>query len=546
MKSLLVLCLLVCLAVAYVGAQKRFYAYAYSSGQTGSGYSRYRAPRYSGSQGSTYGRYRTPTYSGSQGSTYGRYRTPTYSGSQGSTYGRYRRPTYSGSRWQYNHPQPTTTTPPPVTFPSELYNQLPEDILGNALCYMLGTNRYIQNAALLRIFHTHPHQALQIYTIMRQMVNSNIKEGLAVVRDEALDAISPAGKEKMCNLLQNMPDNYNACGFQDLVSILANDCTQQVNNTVLTTPTPPAPTTTKATTAAPTTAKATTTTTTTTTTAATTTTTTSTTTAATTTTTTSTTTPTPTLNCNDITSIRSVAITTRIVGGFAAQQGAFDSYASLNIGGSANPVCGATIIDSCTILTAAHCVNGQTADQIKVNVGDHTTVASTTQLNVNSVTVHENYNTQTTANDVAILKVDPIDFNAIPNTAPACLATADYALTGQDCTAVGVGTTSFGGQQPDNYLLQQVSVPTQDGNTCDQDQSILVQMTDPNNQICAGQAGKDSCQGDSGGPLYCQQDGQQVLTGVVSYGVDCGQDGFPGVYAKVSSYADWIAARSGC
>ncbi|XP_046549854.1 trypsin-1-like [Haliotis rubra] len=167
-------------------------------------------------------------------------------------------------------------------------------------------------------------------------------------------------------------------------------------------------------------------------------------------------------------------------------------------------------------------------------------------LNVNSFEMHENYSTQTTANDVAILKVDPIDFNAISNTAPACLATADYAMTGQDCTVVGFGATSFGGQQPDNYLLQEVSVPTFDGNTCVADQNVLVEMTDPNNQVCAGQAGKDSCQGDSGGPLYCQQKGRQVLTGVVSYGTNCGQDGYPVVYAKVSSYADWIAARSGC
>ncbi|XP_071082698.1 serine protease 29-like [Haliotis cracherodii] len=414
---------------------------------------------------------------------------------------------YSGVAHLYNHPQRTTTTPPPVTFPSDLYNQLPEDILDNALCYMLETNLQIKYEALF--------QVEQIYWNMRKMIKSNIREGLAVVRDEALADMSPAGKDKLCSLLQHMPDSYNSCGFQNLVSILANNCTSPVSNTVSTTPTPAAPTTTKATTAK-------------------------------TFTSTSTTTPTPTLNCNDITSIRSVAITTRIVGGFAAQQGAFDSYASLNIGGSANPVCGATIIDSCTILTAAHCVNGQTADQIKVNVGNHTNVASTTQLSVNSVTAHENYNTQTKANDVAILKVDPIDFNAIPNTAPTCLATADYPLTGQDCTAVGVGTTSYGGQQPDIYLLQHQSVRTQGGNTCAQNNSILVKMTDPNNQICAGQAGKDSCQGDSGGPLYCQQNGQQVLTGVVSYGVNCGQAGYPGVYAKVSSYADWIAARSGC
>ncbi|XP_048236415.1 serine proteinase stubble-like [Haliotis rufescens] len=502
MKSLLLLCLLVLLTVALVGAR-------HSGGYRRKPYDHHRQPSY---------------YHGYENND-----DDDYDDDDGNDVEYY----------YYYHHRPE---PQPPSFPTHLYNQIPDDVLGDALCVMLDTRFAVRLQAVEHIYDRYgASQGYAIAEVLQRLMQSDFLDRLGDLRNHVFSGMSTAGKEKMCNLLQHMPDNYNVCGFQTLVSILADQCdtTPQVTQTPLpTTPTTATPTTAKATTAAPTTATATTA---------------KATTAAPTTAepstakvTTTTTTTAPTLNCNDITSIRSVAITTRIVGGFAAQQGAFDSYASLNIGGSANPVCGATIIDSCTILTAAHCVNDQTADQIKVNVGDHTTITSTTQLNVNSVTVHENYNTQTTANDVAILKVDPIDFNTIPNTAPACLATADYALTGQDCTAVGVGTTSYGGQQPDNYLLQQVSVPTQDGNTCAKNNSILVQMTDPNNQICAGQAGNDSCQGDSGGPLYCQQDGQQVLTGVVSYGVNCGQAGYPGVHAKVSSYADWIAARSGC
>ena len=52
--------------------------------------------------------------------------------------------------------------------------------------------------------------------------------------------------------------------------------------------------------------------------------------------------------------------------------------------------------------------------------------------------------------------------------------------------------------------------------------------------------GKDACQGDSGGPLICSIDQKAVLVGVVSYGNDCGEEGWPGIYAKVDYFRKWF------
>ncbi|NOQ46846.1 MAG: trypsin-like serine protease, partial [Desulfobulbaceae bacterium] len=122
-------------------------------------------------------------------------------------------------------------------------------------------------------------------------------------------------------------------------------------------------------------------------------------------------------------------------------------------------------------------------------------------------------------------------------------ATGPAVAVGKQATVVGWGLLEEGGDASDS--LQQVAVPIFSNDTC----GALYGMSDisiTGNMMCAGLHGKDSCQGDSGGGVFIQdsQD-QDVLVGIVSFGVGCARPNFPGVYTRVSNYAAWIVSVTG-
>jgi transmembrane serine protease 3 len=232
----------------------------------------------------------------------------------------------------------------------------------------------------------------------------------------------------------------------------------------------------------------------------------------------------------------------RIVGGFEARPHSLPWQVSLRTYDW--HFCGGTLIrtgatdQSDIVVTAAHCLYNP-KQELKVAVGAHwrnQVQPGEQSIPVANVILHSSYNPNTQEHDIAIVKLSkPIKFS---NTIqPACLPASGEQVPDNTMGIVsGWGALKEGGGSPD--ALNQVSVPTIGSASCRNSYGNL----SPKAMICAGYQGgqKDSCQGDSGGPYVIPGRDGYVLQGVVSFGSGCARANAPGVYARVSSYIDWI------
>ncbi|XP_077475949.1 transmembrane protease serine 9-like [Stigmatopora argus] len=160
------------------------------------------------------------------------------------------------------------------------------------------------------------------------------------------------------------------------------------------------------------------------------------------------------------------------------------------------------------------------------------------------VVIHPHYDALRFDNDVALLHLSsPVTFNNFIR--PVCLA-ADTStfFAGTKSWVTGWGNIDNGVPAPFPQELREVEIPIVGSRQCHCDYRPR-RITE--NMICAGprDGGRDSCQGDSGGPLVIKQGDVWVQSGVVSFGRRCGQPRFPGVYARVSRYQEWISNQLG-
>ncbi len=238
------------------------------------------------------------------------------------------------------------------------------------------------------------------------------------------------------------------------------------------------------------------------------------------------------------------APSTRIVNGMVANRSATPWFVMLRIAaGGQEFLCGGTAISNHWILTAAHCVHGMSNNDFKAShaiVNPTDLYADTTSRSVGwkRVSVHPQYDTYANSNDLALIETA----STLGTTALPYSAVGVDPAAGSSLKVFGLGLTSSGGS-PSRALRMGAVVDLAGRNgAC----GGYAGAYNPVSMLCAGwpNGRVDACQGDSGGPLTGWA-GRNTLVGIVSWGYGCAMAGYPGVYTRVSTYAQWIAGTTG-
>jgi len=230
----------------------------------------------------------------------------------------------------------------------------------------------------------------------------------------------------------------------------------------------------------------------------------------------------------------------RVVGGADTEVNEYPWMVGLRHASSSRPSCGATLISSQWLVTAAHCVVDSFLLDVAV-LGEHDVTIDdesliTIDVDVTEMIRHPDYSAITYNNDIALLRLaSPVDTSLY---VPACLPKAGSDYVDKLVWVLGWGRTQENGEVSD--VLQELELKVVDDATC---YEAMDGDTFADEQICAGgDLGKDGCQGDSGGPLAYNELDRWELAGVTSWGIGCAREGKYGVYTEVPNYLDWIIA----
>ena len=267
----------------------------------------------------------------------------------------------------------------------------------------------------------------------------------------------------------------------------------------------------------------------------------------------------------------------RIVGGSTADPTLYPFYAYFEIvktdGGTQGTfICGGSLVAPDIVLSAGHCFYGDIQNVVVIvnNTNFNEFTGYEYDRTVLSFKVHPNYIHETYTNDLAIVVLD----SPVTEVTPVSLNTELTTPTdGADVQVIGMGFTREVGPNDDTTpfpdVLQMTELQVVPTETCSNEYANAGEnAVDGEVNICAYATGKDSCQGDSGGPLLQLVGDTFIQIGVVSYGKGCAKEvscryrilksfyflvqypksnswlkGFPGVYARVSAYMDFIQSE---
>lgn len=229
-----------------------------------------------------------------------------------------------------------------------------------------------------------------------------------------------------------------------------------------------------------------------------------------------------------------VAAPQPIVGGTTTTASAYPFMMQIT-DASQSQFCGGTLVSATKVVTAAHCMVGETTSSVRV-VGGRTYRNGTngTVARVSRIWIHPDYTDATNGDDVAVLTLS----TSMPYTAASYVTSSQTGVYAAGTTAriVGWGTTSAGGSSSNQ--LRTATVPTVSNSSCSSSYGSDYIASD---MVCAGytSGGTDTCQGDSGGPLLIGG----VLAGITSWGEGCAEAGYPGVYTRLTTFSSLVTTQ---
>ncbi|XP_024081398.1 uncharacterized protein LOC112126119 isoform X2 [Cimex lectularius] len=212
--------------------------------------------------------------------------------------------------------------------------------------------------------------------------------------------------------------------------------------------------------------------------------------------------------------------------------------------GKLHVVCGASLVTSNKLLTAAHCYedgkkkrhNWMSQLSAVFQMTERCTRDFKSSSPIIHVQVHPQYNNVTFNNDIAVATLqDHVIFK------PICLALPNDNGPSQLALILGFGKTEEKGQNSSPCKLNVAAIKIYSRKEC-MKTNIARSVERVSRVLCGGveSGAQDGCHGDSGGPLIRMLNNRYVLQGISSTGIGCGLENTPGVYTDVSAHRKWI------